>query len=632
MEAFAALKLKKKQEAQAKALALEEQNQRIAAKSTTTYEEKKRINQILGFAEPPQKVFALGKDGKAAVWWFYQNFEGILGWEVIRYRKDRSNNSTGIAGVDEWQNKGSTRFDSLPRLQVIIDGLSNDFEYRFTVQAINFKGSGIESLPSNEVVVEAPLPSGWYRFYDKRKKKHYYASLKTSRSSWTRPELDPFFLEDEIYKNFTLIELQHLKGLFVEDMEHFRKVTLDQFMDMLQEIGENCSKRWILQLFQAYATTEHKDHLKTWQDFMSIINHIKSVRMKPSMTNNPFQFLTLFYNRTKIRTVLQPKRDKMGLWVKEINTFAGKEYYRHVITGECSWILPDEIKFYLAPKFEQRLLKVFDYGQIEGFKQHFALLDIDNSGDLSDKEIRILLRTMGINVSESKLEELIKAIDVNGNGSIEFDEFCYLMFELCRKDKGGVFKDLKSTKNVSLFDSDPDKRHDTSSILGISDNFNFQKVNSAAKELRDSQSQYAMIRATSLQSLAGASASASASVLSCCSGAKVSSQVVPMATNNTDTVVKDGGPMSSKLNRQVSFDAKVTGGGSVSSKGSSKKSSRRKNKNEYSDDESDLSESEDENEGEERSIFITSFSRGSSKKDPNGHGPYCMCGCRRDVS
>lgn len=49
----------------------------------------------------------------------------------------------------------------------------------------------------------------------------------------------------------------------------------------------------------------------------------------------------------------------------------------------------------LAPQ----LLLVFDYGDLEEFQQYFSLLDVDNSGDLSGKEIKVLLRAMDIQVS-----------------------------------------------------------------------------------------------------------------------------------------------------------------------------------------------------------------------------------------
>jgi len=69
--------------------------------------------------------------------------------------------------------------------QVIVNNLTNDYEYRFTVKSGNIKGMSLESTPSNPgtcmvidmvrcvyfhltihhayctVMVEAPLPPGW---------------------------------------------------------------------------------------------------------------------------------------------------------------------------------------------------------------------------------------------------------------------------------------------------------------------------------------------------------------------------------------------------------------------------------------------------------------------------------------
>ena len=58
--------------------------------------------------------------------------------------------------------------------------------------------------------------------------------------------------------------------------------------------------------------------------------------------------------------------------------------------------------FYLPlPSFlpSLQLLQVFDYGDIEEFQQYFALLDVDSSGDLSKSEIKLLLKSLGIEVT-----------------------------------------------------------------------------------------------------------------------------------------------------------------------------------------------------------------------------------------
>lgn len=45
-----------------------------------------------------------------------------------------------------------------------------------------------------------------------------------------------------------------------------------------------------------------------------------------------------------------------------------------------------------------QLLMAFDYGEIEQFQNYFALLDVDNSGDLSGREVRLLLKALDVKV------------------------------------------------------------------------------------------------------------------------------------------------------------------------------------------------------------------------------------------
>ena len=43
-------------------------------------------------------------------------------------------------------------------------------------------------------------------------------------------------------------------------------------------------------------------------------------------------------------------------------------------------------------------MRTFTYGQLDEFQQYFSLLDVDSSGDLSEKEIRVLLTALEIEV------------------------------------------------------------------------------------------------------------------------------------------------------------------------------------------------------------------------------------------
>ena len=112
--------------------------------------------------------------------------------------------------------------------------------------------------------------------------------------------------------------------------------------------------------------------------------------------------------------------------------------------------MPDEVRFYLPPKMEDMLMKVFDYGHIENFKRQFSQIDVDSSGDISDREMRVLLRAMHVNVDEGKFKQLLRTVDLNGNGAIEFDEFCYLMYCLLGNDNNGFWKGIIPAGDASI--------------------------------------------------------------------------------------------------------------------------------------------------------------------------------------
>merc|ERR1711991_692288 len=142
------------------------------------------------------------------------------------------------------------------------------------------------------------------------------------------------------------------------------------------------------------------------------------------------------------------EKAKFGDWVEEWSEVANRNVYINSVTNECRWAMPDEVRFYLPPKMQDKLLQVFDYGHIESFKRQFSQVDVDSSGDISDVEIKMLFDAMGIDVSERKFKKLVRSIDLNGNGIIEFDEFCFMMYCILGNDKSGEWKDIlpKATK------------------------------------------------------------------------------------------------------------------------------------------------------------------------------------------
>jgi hypothetical protein len=67
--------------------------------------------------------------------------------------------------------------------------------------------------------------------------------VRLNLSSWARPELDPWFLDEALQLNFHKRELEALKALYKEELAHFGCVSVEQFIDVLRECGKYSSAR-----------------------------------------------------------------------------------------------------------------------------------------------------------------------------------------------------------------------------------------------------------------------------------------------------------------------------------------------------------------------------------------------------
>lgn len=439
MEAFALLQIEKKNKRLKQAEELEKQ--KILARTIQPHtrplspSESKQLNRSLGQCIPPDGVYAIGRDSSAAVWWTRSPDDDMCtAWEVHRYRKD----------LQEWNYKGCIRIEVIDMgaalNQTIITNLNNDKEYRFSVKGCNDQGPSAESSMSNPVMVEKPLPSGWYRFYCDIHHKFYYANIRLQRSSWTRPEMDPLYLEESVLMNFRDHEIKHLYSLYSEEMEHFRSVQLERMPDVFSECGEIVGIRRLRQLFLAYAT-ESETKLVTWREFMDVITHVKRDLTQPStvaagVMGAPTALLNSI-GQGYIADLLGGGRQKLGEWELVPCPLLGqRKYYHNLTTGERQWDMPDAVRFYIPDKLLRQLLVVFDYGHLENFRYQFSMIDVDHSGDITEVELKLLLKSMGLVVEDSLVRKLVRTIDLNGNGTVEFNEFCYMMYCLRNRHLG----------------------------------------------------------------------------------------------------------------------------------------------------------------------------------------------------
>ncbi|KAG9048786.1 hypothetical protein FS837_012073 [Tulasnella sp. UAMH 9824] len=65
--------------------------------------------------------------------------------------------------------------------------------------------------------------------------------------------------------------------------------------------------------------------------------------------------------------------------------------------------------------------------QISEFKKAFSLFDKDGDGSISARELGDAMRTLGHNLSDSELQEMIKNADTDGTGAVTFPEFLTMM-------------------------------------------------------------------------------------------------------------------------------------------------------------------------------------------------------------
>ncbi|KAL0481091.1 calmodulin [Acrasis kona] len=65
--------------------------------------------------------------------------------------------------------------------------------------------------------------------------------------------------------------------------------------------------------------------------------------------------------------------------------------------------------------------------QVQEFKEAFSLFDKDGDGTISTKELGTVMRALGQNPTETELADMVRDVDTNNNGTIDFKEFLNLM-------------------------------------------------------------------------------------------------------------------------------------------------------------------------------------------------------------
>ncbi|ETW02799.1 hypothetical protein H310_05286 [Aphanomyces invadans] len=81
-----------------------------------------------------------------------------------------------------------------------------------------------------------------------------------------------------------------------------------------------------------------------------------------------------------------------------------------------------------CPSLELAIM--FGPDEIANLKRQFQQLDKDSSGEIDVSELAILINSLGQDVTPAQLREIIDEVDRNKNGTIDFNEFCHIVYNM----------------------------------------------------------------------------------------------------------------------------------------------------------------------------------------------------------
>jgi len=90
--------------------------------------------------------------------------------------------------------------------------------------------------------------------------------------------------------------------------------------------------------------------------------------------------------------------------------------------------------------------------QLEELKASFKLFDKNGDGKITAMELKEAMAKLGNKMTLKEVQEMIKGVDTDGNGTVEFEEFVTMMSDSLQTDTAE--EDLKNA--FKTFDKDGD--------------------------------------------------------------------------------------------------------------------------------------------------------------------------------
>lgn len=108
----------------------------------------------------------------------------------------------------------------------------------------------------------------------------------------------------------------------------------------------------------------------------------------------------------------------------------------------------------MAKKSDQRIMNGPSDKDIQELKLAFDMFDKNHDGKISSEELGCVLRTLGHNHSPKEVEEMIKNVDTNENGFVEYDEFITMMRRASKEHDSVNNEDARKREAFAVFDMD----------------------------------------------------------------------------------------------------------------------------------------------------------------------------------
>ncbi|KAH3828050.1 neo-calmodulin-like [Dreissena polymorpha] len=70
---------------------------------------------------------------------------------------------------------------------------------------------------------------------------------------------------------------------------------------------------------------------------------------------------------------------------------------------------------------------------VEEFREIFNMFDTNGDGSISTRELKTIMRSLGQDPSETELRDMVKGVDADSSGEVEFDEFVKLIAKKMQK-------------------------------------------------------------------------------------------------------------------------------------------------------------------------------------------------------